>query len=139
MKDNSTGKDKDFYSKGKKMFDEINPRFKSDGFNLQCQDEPMDSGVDKNGNFMFYVFTSDSDESEFSESISLLLPHWGEGKDCSVTVHMKLRSVYENLLAMHISNGEYIDHDSAYLFESLRKDCQWIVDKINALDIRKEK
>lgn len=31
MKDNSTGKDKDFYSKGKKMFDEINPRFKMEG------------------------------------------------------------------------------------------------------------
>ena len=54
------------------------------------------------------------------------------------TIDIKLRDVYLNLIDS-FETAEGVDADAVHLFEALKKDCQWIVDQIDALNIRKEK
>ena len=113
----------------------VKPNF----FEFRFQEQPMTikDGVDKDGHFNFYVFTSDSCLGEFTDAIYDSHSIWGtdEFDEVSFTIDIKLRDVYLNLIDS-FKTAEGVDADAVHLFEALKKDCQWIVDKINALDIR---
>ena len=116
-------------------------KVKPNWFEFRFQEQPMillDS-VDKDGHFNFYVYTSDSCLGEFSDAISDSHSIWGTGEfdEVQFTIDIKLRDVYLNLIDS-FKAAEGVDADAVHLFEALKKDCQWIVDKINALDIRSQ-
>ena len=111
-------------------------------FEFRFQEQPMIimDGVDKDGHFNFYVYTSDACLGEFADAISDSHSIWGTGEfdEVQFTIDIKLRDVYLNLIDS-FGTKEGVDADAVHLFEALKKDCQWIVEKINALEIRKEK
>jgi hypothetical protein len=59
---------------------------------------------------------------------------WDLETDVSLKVQIKLKDIYENLYDMYNAQGKIQEEDTP-LFEALRKDCQWIVDQINSLEM----
>jgi hypothetical protein len=116
-------------------------KVKPNWFEFRFKEEPrawVDS-VDQDGHFNFYVYTSDCCLGEFTDAISDSHSIWGtdEFDEVQFTIDIKLRDVYLNLIDS-FETAEGVDADAVHLFEALKKDCQWIVEKINALEIRSQ-
>ena len=98
-------------------------------------DESVQSGkIDKNGDFNFLIYTSNQCNSEFEEAIETLIHLWNLEADVSLKIHIRLKEVYEDLYEMYNAQGKIQKKDTP-MFESLRKDCQWMIDQINALEM----
>ena len=59
---------------------------------------------------------------------------WDLETDVALKIHIKLKDVYNDLYDMHNAQGK-IQRKDTPLFEALRKDCQWIIDQINTLEM----
>ena len=115
-------------------------KVKPNWFEFRFKEQPMTSvdSVDQDGHFNFYVYTSDCCEGEFTDAIFDSQPIWGtdEFDEVQFTIDIKLRDVYLNLIDL-FETAEGVDADAVHLFEALKKDCQWIVEKIDALELQK--
>ena len=101
---------------------------------FEIDEIPQTGEIDKEGNFRFYFYASNQIEEDFSEVIQTLQKLWDLETDVSMKVHIKLKDIYEDLFDMHNAQGKVLKEDTP-LFEALRKDCQWIVDQINSLEM----
>lgn len=101
---------------------------------FEVDEIPQTGSVDEEGNFKFYIYASNMGDDDFTEVIETLQKLWDLEADVSVKVNVKLKDIYEDLFDMYNAQGK-IEKDEAPLFEALRKDCQWIIDQINALEI----
>jgi hypothetical protein len=101
---------------------------------FEIDEIPQSGTIDADGNFKFYIYASNYIEEDFSEVIATAKVLWDLETEVSLKVQIKLKDVYENLYDMHNAQGKVQKEDTP-LFESLRKDCQWIIDQINALEM----
>ena len=101
---------------------------------IEIHEFPQAGTVDVQGDFSFYVYASNQCDDEFEEAIETLRLIWGLETDVSLKVNIKLKHVYQDLFDMHNARGK-IQKEDTPLFESLRKDCQWIIDQINVLEM----
>jgi hypothetical protein len=101
---------------------------------FEIDEVPQAGTIDQEGNFKFYVYVSNMGDDDFSEAIETLQKLWDLETDVSLKVHIKLKDVYEDLFDMYNAQGK-IEKENTPLFESLRKDCQWIIDQINTLEM----
>jgi hypothetical protein len=101
---------------------------------FEIDEIPQTGTIDQDGNFKFYVYGSNMGDDDFSEAIETLQKLWDLETDVSLKVNIKLKDVYENLFDMYNAQGK-IEKEDTPLFESLRKDCQWIINQINALEM----
>jgi len=101
---------------------------------FEIDEIPQSGTIDEDGNFKFYIYASNYIEEDFSEVIQTVKVLWDLETEVSLKVQIKLKDVYENLFDMYNAQGK-VQKDDTPLFESLRKDCQWIVDQINALEM----
>jgi hypothetical protein len=101
---------------------------------FEIDEIPQTGTIDQEGNFKFYVYGSNMGDDDFSEAIETLQKLWDLDTDVSLKVHIKLKDIYEDLFDMYNAQGK-IEKEDAPLFESLRKDCQWIIDQINTLEM----
>jgi hypothetical protein len=101
---------------------------------FEIDEIPQSGTIDADGNFKFYIYASNYIDEDFSEVIATARVLWDLETEVSLKVQIKLKDVYENLFDMHNAQGK-VQKDDTPLFESLRKDCQWIIDQINALEM----
>jgi hypothetical protein len=101
---------------------------------FEIDEIPQSGTIDADGNFKFYIYASNYIEEDFSEVIETVKVLWDLETEVSLKVQIKLKDVYENLYDMHNAQGKVQKEDTP-LFESLRKDCQWIIDQINDLEM----
>ena len=101
---------------------------------FEIDEIPQSGTIDADGNFKFYIYASNYIEEDFSEVIATAKVLWDLETEVSLKVQIKLKDVYENLYDMHNAQGK-VQKDDTPLFDSLRKDCQWIIDQINALEM----
>jgi hypothetical protein len=101
---------------------------------FEVDEVPQTGTLDEEGNFKFYIYASNMGDDDFTEAIETLQKLWDLETDVSVKVHIKLKDIYEDLFGMHNARGK-IEKDETPLFEALRKDCQWIIDQINELEM----
>ena len=101
---------------------------------LEIDEHPQSGTIDKNGDFRFYLYTSNQCDDEFEEALETLMRIWDLETDVALKIHIKLKDVYNDLYNMHNAQGK-IQRKDTPLFEALRKDCQWIIDQINTLEM----
>lgn len=101
---------------------------------FEIDEIPQSGTIDADGNFKFYIYASNYIEEDFSEVIETVKVIWDLETEVSLKVQIKLKDVYENLFDMYNAQGK-VQKDDTPLFEALRKDCQWIIDQINALEM----
>jgi hypothetical protein len=101
---------------------------------IEIDECPQSGTIDSQGDFSFYIYASNQCDDEFEEAMETLRLIWELETDVSLKVNIKLKDVYADLFDMHNAQGK-IDKEVTPLFESLRKDCQWIIDRINALEM----
>jgi hypothetical protein len=101
---------------------------------FEIDEIPQSGTIDKDGNFKFYIYASNYIDEDFSEAIETMQAIWNLETEVSLKVQIKLKDVYENLYDMYNAQGK-VQKDETPLFESLRKDCQWIIDQINSLEM----
>jgi len=102
---------------------------------IEINEGTQTNGVDKNGDFSFYVYATNQCEQEFEEAIETLKLIWDAPTDVSLTINIRLKGVYEDAFEMHSMGGNVIEARSTPLFASMRKDCQWVIDQIDALKV----
>jgi hypothetical protein len=98
---------------------------------------PTTESVNDQGEYVFGIYTSDGCDEELEETIATIAELWKTESitsEITLTINVRLRSVYENLYDMYNAQGK-IDADDKPLFDALRNDCQWIVDQINNLKV----
>ena len=105
---------------------------------IEINEGTQTDGVDENGDFSFYVYASNQCEQDFEEAIETLKLIWDAPTDVSLTINIRLKGVYEDAFEMHSVGGKVIEARSAPLFAAMRKDCQWIIDHIDALETLNE-
>ena len=103
---------------------------------FEVDEIPQTGTIDDQGNFTFYIYCSNCGDDDYTEAIQTLQKLWDLETDVSLNVNIKLKDIYEDLFDMHNASGK-IEKEEAPLFEALRKDCQWIIDQINSLEIDK--
>ena len=103
---------------------------------FEIDEMPHTGIVDENGNFKFYIYCSNMGDDDYSEAIETMQKLWDLDTDVSLKVNVKLKDIYEDLFHMYNAQGEIGEEDTP-LFEALRKDCQWIIDRINSLEMNK--
>ena len=105
---------------------------------LEIDELPQSGRVDANGEFTFYLFTSNYCDGEFEEAMETLISIWALEAEVSLSVNMKTRSLFTELYEMHCQHDGTVDLDDMKLFNALRNDCQWIIDRVDALKVASE-
>jgi len=101
---------------------------------FEIDEIPQAGTIDAEGNFKFYIYASNQIDEDFSEVIETLKVLWDLETDVSLKVNIKLKDIYENVFDLYNAQGE-IQKENTPVFEALRKDCQWIIDQINDLEM----
>lgn len=101
---------------------------------FEIDELPQSGEIDANGNFKFYIYTSNQCDGEFEEVLETLAKLQDLPTDVSLKINILLKEVYINLYDMYNAQGK-IQKEDTPLFESLRKDCQWIIDEIDKLEM----
>jgi hypothetical protein len=101
---------------------------------LEIDESPQAGTIDENGDFKFYLYTSNQCDDEFEEALETLMRLWDLETDVALKINIKFKDVYKDLYEMHNARGKIQSEDTP-LFEALRKDCQWIIDQINELEM----
>ena len=104
---------------------------------LEINQEPLSGSIDADGDFSFYIYMSNEFDDAFENAIDVLSQVWSiHQTEVSLTINVKLRSVMDAMIVMYAGQeaGE-IDAVDAPVFASLRKECQSIIDRIDALKV----
>jgi hypothetical protein len=97
---------------------------------------PTTESVNEKGEYVFGIYTSNSCDEELEQTIETMTELWRSDivrSEVSLTINVRLRSVYETLYDMHNAQGK-IDAESKLFFDAMRTDCQWILDQISKLE-----
>ena len=101
---------------------------------LEVDEHPHSGEVNEQGDFVFYLYASNECEQEFEEAIETLIHLWDLKTEVSIKINIKLKDVYNDLHQMFNAGGK-IQKEDTPRFEALRRDCQWIIDQINTLEM----
>jgi hypothetical protein len=101
---------------------------------IEVDERPQSGEVDKQGDFVFYLYASNECGQEFEEAIETLIHLWDLQTEVSIKINLRLKDVYNDLYEMFNAGGKIQQVDTPR-FEALRKDCQWIIDRINELEM----
>jgi len=100
------------------------------------EDSPVEESVNECGEYVFGLYTSSHCDDELEATIRTMVELWSlETLDAevSLTINVRLRSVFEQLFEYHAEDGG-IEPEYKPLFDAMKKDAQWIVDQINKLE-----
>ena len=101
---------------------------------LTVEDLPHSGDVDKNGEFLFHMYTSNMCDGELEEAMPVLMKLWEENFEVNLTVTMRTRDLFNQLFDMYNVGGK-MDLEDAPRFQALRNDCQWIIDQIDKMEM----
>ena len=101
---------------------------------LEIEEKVMTGTVDENGDFKFYFYASNECDGEFEKAMAVLLQIWELETEVTFRVHFRVKAIYDDLYEMFNAGGKIQQVDTPR-FEALRKDCQWIIDQINELEM----
>jgi len=101
---------------------------------LEVDEHPHSGEVNEQGDFVFYLYASNECGQEFEEAIETLIHLWPLQTEVSIKINVKLKDVYNDTYEMFNAGGK-IQQVDTFRFEALRKDCQWIIDQINELEM----
>ena len=102
---------------------------------------PTTESVNEKGEYVFGIYTSNSCDEELEQTIETMTELWRSDtvrSEVTLTINVRLRSVYETLYDMY-NHGGKIDAEDKHLFDAMSNDCQWIVDQISKLKVRAPK
>lgn len=102
---------------------------------------PTTESINEKGEYVFGIYACNSCDAELEQTIETMAELWKMDSiraEVTLTINVRLRSLYENLYDMYNAQGK-IDADCKPLFDALSKDCQWIVDQIAKLKVRTPK
>ena len=102
---------------------------------------PTTESINEKGEYVFGIYTSNSCDGEIEQCIETMAELWkmeSIRSEVTLTINVRLRSLYETLYEMYNAQGK-IDAEDKYLFDALSNDCQWIVDQISKLKVRPSK
>ena len=106
---------------------------------FEIEEIPTSIKINEQGEYVFGIFTSNSCDDEFENSIRLMAELW-EAKyleqEVSMMINVRLRCLFEVLYDLY-NSMEKINAEDMHLFDALKTDCQWIVDQINKLEVIK--
>ena len=100
---------------------------------------PTTESINEQGEYVFGIYASNVCDEELEQTIETMAELWKMDSirsEVTLTINVRLRSLYESLYNMYNAGGK-IDSDSKPLFDALSKDCQWIVDQITKLEVIK--
>jgi hypothetical protein len=106
---------------------------------IEINETTQTHGVDENGEFGYYIYASNQCNQEFEQAIETLALIWELPTDVSLAINLTLRGVYRDTIQTHhisTRGKNVIEARSAALFVAMRKDCQWIIDQIDALEVK---
>lgn len=105
---------------------------------IEINETTQTNGVNENGEFGFYLFASNCCDREFEQAIETLALVWEAPIEVSLSINLTLRGVYRDTIFMRQVYGSdnVIEAYSAPMFAAMRKDCQWIIDQIDALELK---
>jgi hypothetical protein len=101
------------------------------------EETPTTEQVNDKGEYVFGIYTSNACDEELEQTLETMVDLWkmeSMTAEVTLTINVRLRSLFENLYEMYNADGK-IDAEDKHLFDALRKDCQWIVDHINDLKV----
>jgi len=106
---------------------------------FELNEDPTDERINDDGEYIFSVYTSDACQDEFQAAISAIAEMWKHENLGEITfrINIRLRSLYETIYDYRNTGGK-IDAEEKPLFDALKKDCQWIIDQINSLEMLPE-
>ena len=109
--------------------------------NFEVDESPNGETVNQNGEYVFSIHTSNELDGSLEQTIQAMVELW-EMKYLeayvSLNINVRARSIYEGLIEMHGYTDGSIRTSSLHLFDALKKDCQWIIDQINALEVKED-
>ena len=100
---------------------------------FEVDEIPQSADPDEEGNYQFYIYCSNMSDGDYSNAIETIQKLWDLETEVSLKVNIKLKDVYNDLFDMYNAEGK-INEVDVPLFETLRKDCQWIIDEIDKLE-----
>jgi len=106
---------------------------------FEVDETPISEHINDKGEYVFGIYISNGLNDDFEISIEQMVDLWkNEDLDCeiSMTINVVVRNIYRHLFEMYSVGPKKIGAEDAHLFDALKKDCQWIVDEINALERR---
>jgi hypothetical protein len=101
---------------------------------LEVSPTTLTNGVDKNGDFSFYVYTTNLCDDEIEKAIDTLKLIWEAPIEVSLSINLTLKGVYRDVHEMYRSRDGTVHPEDAHHFAAVRKDCQWIIDQIDAME-----
>ena len=109
--------------------------------NFEADESPIGETVNKNGEYVFSIHASNEMDTSFERTIQAMVELW-EMKyleaSVSLNINVRVRSIYESLIDMHVYPDGSIHTYALPLFNALKNDCQWIIDHINALEVKED-
>lgn len=106
----------------------------------EIDETPVGEKIDENGEFVFYLYTSNLCDDDFSDAIVEISSLWEtapENLDIPLKINVRLKSILEDMLEMYSFPDGSVDEKDLPLFQALRKDCQLIINEIDALKFEK--
>lgn len=101
-------------------------------------DEEVHNGeVTPDGQFQFYMYTSNMCDGEMEEVMPVLAKVWDFESEVSLKVNMKARDLFIGMFDMYGFRGECITEEDKPMFDALRNDCQWMIEQIDKLKVEK--
>jgi len=98
---------------------------------------PTTENVNEQGEYVFGIYVSNVCDEELEQTIETMAELWKMDSirsEVTLTINVRLRSLYESLYHMYNADGK-IDAESKPLFDALNKDCLWIASQISKLKV----
>ena len=105
---------------------------------LEIDEDALNGHIDEDGEYTFSLYTSNCCSGEFESAIQTLMQIWDLETEVNLTINVRTKSIYTVLYEMRSMEDGVVGKESQHLFEALRKDCQWIVDRIDNLKYSEE-
>jgi len=90
--------------------------------------------VDKNGDFSFIVYTTNQCNGEIEKAIDTLKRTWNAPIEVSLSINLTLKGVFRDLHDSYTRPDGTVHPDETHYFKAMRKDCQWVIDQIDAME-----
>ena len=109
--------------------------------NFEVEQSANGETVNQNGEYVFNIHTSNELDGSFERTIQAMVELWQMQHleaYVSLNINVRVRSIYESLIDMHVYPDGSIHTYALPLFNALKNDCQWIIDHINALEVKED-
>ena len=100
------------------------------------EETPQDEHVNSKGEYVFGIYTSNHCDEKLERTLVTMAKLWDIedlDSDVNLTIHVRLRAVYESLIDMRVGLDGVVDWDAKPLVNAMKNDCEWIIAQINKL------